>query len=944
MRRARAAVPFALLVALVAMSSSLRSAQPEPQARPAGRAVSRFRHYAGGKDLAGVRVARSRADALTALRLEGDDQLPADVRVRADVPPVESAAGATRVLRFGLHVSGVPVAGGDFVAIVGANGRLLASRTRGVPAGVDATAPTTAVADAIAVASDDARQRTGVAGFEASTPTLEIWVDAEGRGRLAWTLTLRGTAGEAPVARRYRIAAIGRPAVLSADDLVHDATVQVVAPVFTLSPVTAPVVAAVPHVSVTAAGAAGLTDGTGTAVFAKVPPGAGLSSRLQGTYARVLTSVGPPLTASGTAVTGSLDVLSYTADTEFTLAQTTAYVWASFVSRWARDRVPALDAILGRLDVQVNANLPCNAFSAGGLITFGRAGAPCRNMATPTVIAHEFGHEVHLALAGGAIDVSYSEGFSDALSTLVTDQPCVGVDFVGAGSCLRRSTDVTPWPVASGDPHEIGRPYAQFVWQLRETLGSDLAIQSLLATVVALPSDVPDAVYLAFVADDDDGLLGTCSPHQLALQAAADSRNLPRPQDCRPAGENAPPTAVADVLAFIEDEGTRAVDLVGNDTDPDGDVLEIAQAPSSSLGQFSCSRHGCLFTPAPEASGIETVAYTVVDTFGGSSTGTVRIEVTSVEDQALVYVLTPPQGAEDVPVPLQAVAYDPDGPPLTVQWVVTAPAGAAPCVVAAPASAITTVTCSHDGVFALGIVATQAGHPIASALVPLEIANTQPNVAITSPAAGTAVAAGAVLNVSATFDDGPTPGPHTCAIVWGDGVTTTGVVTDATCTGRHVYAAGATGPQTISVFVADPGGAVGVAAVTVTIAPPTGSSCPAGATTCVALGAGTVSSTPATLFEFTASVVRGATNGQIALSDLRTFTFVGAVRTLSVTPGAATLRGPGHVNGRSGFTFEATAVDRRPGRDALRLVIRDAAGQVVRDVGGDVIRGEIVVR
>ena len=50
----------------------------------------------------------------------------------------------------------------------------------------------------------------------------------------------------------------------------------------------------------------------------------------------------------------------------------------------------------------------------------------------------------------------------------------------------------------------------------------DLAKRLVMAAALANPSNIPDAVRLSILADDDDGNPSTCSPHQRELEAAAD--------------------------------------------------------------------------------------------------------------------------------------------------------------------------------------------------------------------------------------------------------------------------------------------------------------------------------------------------------------------------------------------------------------------------------------
>ena len=172
-------------------------------------------------------------------------------------------------------------------------------------------------------------------------------------------------------------------------------------------------------------------------------------------------------------------------------------------------------------------------------INFFQAGGGCPNTAYSDVVLHEYGHAVDHA-KGDILDGGYSEGFGDAVALIGTRQSCLGRDFFGAGTCLRPATDLIMWPPAPGDGvHTIGRRYAGFTWelieQLKNTFDDDgafgIAERLVLGAAAASPSDIPDAVHLMFLVDDDDGNLANGTPHFEALAAAADSRNIPRPAD-----------------------------------------------------------------------------------------------------------------------------------------------------------------------------------------------------------------------------------------------------------------------------------------------------------------------------------------------------------------------------------------------------------------------------
>ena len=275
-----------------------------------------------------------------------------------------------------------------------------------------------------------------------------------------------------------------------------------------------------------------VTDANGNAT---VPAGVQVGGQLRGPFADIFNAAGVRLSVV-IPTSGGADVLDYGGASEFELAQTTAFYWITRANRWVRTYVPSLNGETTALNGQrvfVNeAGLACNAFTDGQSITTARAASGCQNTATPTILVHELGHVVHAALSQGVFDGAYSEGFGDALSAFVTGDTCQGRDVAGSGSCFRDATDVTLYPTASSEVHEQGRPYAQFAWALALGRGVDTAAQLVLGAVAAAPTDIPDAVLLSFVVDDNDGTLATCSPNQRALEQAADSRTLPRPATC----------------------------------------------------------------------------------------------------------------------------------------------------------------------------------------------------------------------------------------------------------------------------------------------------------------------------------------------------------------------------------------------------------------------------
>lgn len=76
-----------------------------------------------------------------------------------------------------------------------------------------------------------------------------------------------------------------------------------------------------------------------------------------------------------------------------------------------------------------------------------------------------------------------------------------------------------------------------------------------------------------------------------------------------------------------------AATLLGNDTDADGDSLSIISVGNPSHGDVTLNPNGSItFTPASNYYGPATFTYVISDGHGGTSTATVTVNVTSVND------------------------------------------------------------------------------------------------------------------------------------------------------------------------------------------------------------------------------------------------------------------------------------------------------------------------
>lgn len=131
---------------------------------------------------------------------------------------------------------------------------------------------------------------------------------------------------------------------------------------------------------------------------------------------------------------------------------------------------------------------------------------------------------------------------------------------------------------------------------------------------------------------------------------------------------NDDPVAVDDSASTMEDQSV-IVDLIGNDTDVDGDTLELAAVSvDPALGSVVDNGDGTVtFTPAPDYNGPVTIDYTVSDGNGGTDEGQAVVSVGAVNDGPTA-VDDSASTDEDTAVTINVIGNDtdPDGDTLEV--------------------------------------------------------------------------------------------------------------------------------------------------------------------------------------------------------------------------------------------------------------------------------------
>jgi len=165
------------------------------------------------------------------------------------------------------------------------------------------------------------------------------------------------------------------------------------------------------------------------------------------------------------------------------------------------------------------------------------------NTAYSTVVYHEYGHFViHMGHPNAAGD--YHEGIADVTAAFLTADPCLGIDFRGAGTgCIRNAVNSRQYPcnVGSLGVHACGQVISGAFWQtyleMRQRYASnpqfalDHMRQLYLNSILLRPSGIsPQITIDVLTLDDDNGNIYDGTPHYVQIATGFARHNLPAPQ------------------------------------------------------------------------------------------------------------------------------------------------------------------------------------------------------------------------------------------------------------------------------------------------------------------------------------------------------------------------------------------------------------------------------
>ena len=281
------------------------------------------------------------------------------------------------------------------------------------------------------------------------------------------------------------------------------------------------------------------------------------------------------------------------------------------------------------------------------------------------------------------------------------------------------------------------------------------------------------------------------------------------------AAPNRPPVAVDDAATTIAATPV-AIDVLANDSDPDGDPLTIAALSAPASGTAVVSGNQVAYTPAAGFTGTDRFTYTISDGRGGSATATVVVTVTAPPNRPPVAVDDAAATVAATPVSIDVLANDsdPDGDPLAIA-ALTAPASGTAVISGNRVAYTPTAGFTGTDRFTYTISDGRGGSATATVVVTVSPPPNRPPVAI-DDAASTTPATPVTINVLANDSD-PDGDPLSITAV------TPPAAGTATINGSTIVYAplrGFVGTDRFTYTISDGRGGTATATVTVVVAPP----------------------------------------------------------------------------------------------------------------------------
>ncbi|MBD2843553.1 Ig-like domain-containing protein, partial [Erythrobacter rubeus] len=284
--------------------------------------------------------------------------------------------------------------------------------------------------------------------------------------------------------------------------------------------------------------------------------------------------------------------------------------------------------------------------------------------------------------------------------------------------------------------------------------------------------------------------------------------------------DNPAPTAANDTASTDEDVPVN-IDVLANDNDPDGDALTVISA-SAPNGTVVIEADGTLtYTPDADFNGSDTIIYQISDGEGGTSTASVTVAVSAVNDAPVTVGLPDLTDGnnESTNVPLGAAFSDPEGDTITYN-ITGLPDGLTFDPATGTVSGTTTATAStggpgSDGIYTVTVTADDGNGGVTSATFTWTI-NNQPPTAVNDSFTGTEDTP-QILDVLANDVD-PDGDPTTPIVITSATATNGNVLVNPDGTILFTPAPDFNGVATVTYTIEDANGEPATAVATINIA------------------------------------------------------------------------------------------------------------------------------
>ncbi|HUJ79772.1 MAG TPA: Ig-like domain-containing protein, partial [Nitrospiria bacterium] len=276
---------------------------------------------------------------------------------------------------------------------------------------------------------------------------------------------------------------------------------------------------------------------------------------------------------------------------------------------------------------------------------------------------------------------------------------------------------------------------------------------------------------------------------------------------------NDPPVAVNDTATESKNSVNNTINVLANDSDPNGDTLTVTAVttPAHGTSGVASGGSGATYSPTAGYTGSDTFTYTVSDGGGGTAVGTVTVTVNNNPPTANGQSTST---AEDTPVTITLTGSDPNGDALTF-GIGNPPThgslGAVTPLTSTSASVIYTPAADYNGSDGFTFLVNDGTVNSSPAAVTLTVTPVNDPPITTNHAVTTAQNTAVNLTLTASDIDSPTltfsvvTGPVNGTLSAITGTTCTPSGAGATCTASVTYTptTGYTGPDSFAYQASD---------------------------------------------------------------------------------------------------------------------------------------------